>query len=152
MRKTIIISALSCLLASFSAFAADLSTPIGKWKTFDDKTDKQKSVVEIYEENGEIKGKILQIFPDDGKGESSKKCTSCPGEFKDQPIVGMVFLWGLKKQGEEYQGGQILDPKNGYIYKATIALEDGGNKLKVRGFIGFSLIGRSQFWLRDEAQ
>jgi uncharacterized protein (DUF2147 family) len=59
-------------------------------------------------------------------------------------------LWGLKKQGEEYNGGEILDPENGKIYRARLKLDDGGKKLDVRGFIGISLFGRSQIWLRQE--
>ena len=63
----------------------------------------------------------------------------------------MVFLWGLSRQGEEYRGGFILDPDNGKVYKAKLRLEVGGRKLLVRGFIGFSLLGRTQTWIRDEA-
>jgi uncharacterized protein (DUF2147 family) len=62
----------------------------------------------------------------------------------------MTILWGLKKQGDEYQGGEILDPENGKIYRARMRLVDDGKKLDVRGFIGFSLFGRSQIWLREE--
>lgn len=150
MRIATMIAVLAFLLPVPYAVAVDLSSPVGKWKTIDDKTGKAKSVVEVYEENGEIKGKILKLFDENGAENSSKKCTSCPDNFKDQPLVGMVFLWGLKKEGGEYSGGKILDPKNGYIYKATMALEDEGKKLKVRGFIGFSLLGRTQHWLREE--
>ncbi|MCC7005991.1 MAG: DUF2147 domain-containing protein [Ottowia sp.] len=149
--RTILISAITCLLASSLSFAADLTTPIGKWKTIDDNTGKQKSVVEIYEENGELKGKILNTFPDNANQAPETICTQCSDKFHNQPIIGMTFLWGLKKEGNEYQGGHILDPKNGRIYKANITMEDGGKKLKVRGFIGFSFIGRSQVWLRDDS-
>ena len=62
----------------------------------------------------------------------------------------MTILWDLTKQGEEYQGGQILDPENGKIYSARMKLIDNGQKLDVRGFIGFSLLGRSQIWVRAE--
>ncbi len=71
-------------------------------------------------------------------------CKKCDGERKNKPIEGMTIMWGLKKDGDEWSGGQILDPSKGKIYKVTIKLIDGGNKLDVHGFIGFSLIGRSR--------
>ena len=134
----------------FGALAGDQNSPIGKWRTIDDHTGKQKSVVEVYEEHGELKGKILKLIPVGDEDVSTKKCDQCPGEFKDKPILGMVFLWGLKKEGDEYKNGSILDPKNGRIYKAKVALEEHGKKLHVRGFIGVALLGRSQIWVRDD--
>ena len=134
----------------FGVWASDQNSPIGKWRTIDDKTGKQKSVVEIYEEHGELKGKILKLIPTEGEDISTKKCNQCPREFKDQPILGMVFLWGLKQEGNEYKNGSVLDPKNGRIYKAKIALEKNGKQLHVRGFIGVALFGRTQIWLRDD--
>jgi uncharacterized protein (DUF2147 family) len=65
-------------------------------------------------------------------------------------VIGMTILWGIRKQGDEYQSGEILDPETGKIYRASIRLEDGGQRLDVRGFIGFSLIGRSQIWTREQ--
>ncbi len=62
----------------------------------------------------------------------------------------MTFLWGLKKDGDQYGGGEILDPKNGKIYRAKMKLIEGGRKLEVRGYIGLSLFGRSQTWIRQE--
>lgn len=134
----------------FGVWASDQNSPIGKWRTIDDKTGKQKSIVEIYDEHGELKGKILKLIPVGDEDISTKRCSQCPGEYKDQLILGMVFLWGLKQEGKEYKNGSILDPKNGRIYKAQIALEDSGRKLRVHGFIGLPLLGRSQIWLRDD--
>jgi uncharacterized protein (DUF2147 family) len=62
----------------------------------------------------------------------------------------MTILWGLTKQGDEYQGGEILDPENGEVYHSRMKLVDSGKKLDVRGFIGFSSFGRSQIWIREE--
>lgn len=139
---------LGCLISPL-VLAMDMTSPIGKWKTIDDKTGKPKSVIQLYEEEGELKGKVLEILTTTPGEETHPKCTKCSGELKDQPVVGMVFLWGLKKHDGEYKDGHILDPKNGTVYNAKLTLIEEGKKLKVRGFIGFSLLGRTQIWLRD---
>ena len=72
------------------------------------------------------------------------------GANKDAPIVGLVILSGLKKDGDAYAGGQILDPDNGKLYSSKVQLSDGGKKLNVRGYIGVPMLGRSQTWVRQE--
>jgi uncharacterized protein (DUF2147 family) len=130
------------------ACAADFS-PIVLWKTIDDQTGKPRGLVRITEINGEYQGRVEKSFPKPGE-DPNPKCEKCEGARRDQPVIGMTILWGLKKQGDEYQGGEILDPENGKVYRAKMKLVDGGRKLDVRGFIGFSLFGRSQIWLREE--
>ena len=117
---------------------------IGKWKTVDDETGKEKSIVEIYEKDGKIYGRIIEILEPENR---YKKCTLCQGTDKDKPIMGLIFIKGLTKNGDEFSGGKILDPKNGKSYKCYITLE-GDDKLKVRGYIGISLFGRTQYWKR----
>ena len=117
---------------------------IGKWKTIDDVTGKPLSVIEIYEKSGKIYGKVHEIIDPINR---KKLCINCAGEDKDKPILGMVVIKGLVKDGEEYSSGKILDPKSGKLYKCYITLE-GNDKLKVRGFIGISLFGRTQHWHR----
>ena len=135
-------------LITFTAYAADLS-PLGLWKTIDDTTGEARGLVLIREVNGKYEGRIEKIFPKPGD-EPNSKCDKCAGVRHDQPVIGMTILWNLTKQGEEYQGGQILDPENGKIYSARMKLIDNGQKLDVRGFIGFSLLGRSQIWIRAD--
>jgi uncharacterized protein (DUF2147 family) len=130
--------------------AADTSSPAGLWKTVDDKTDKERSYVRITENNGVFEGKVEKLLNRQPDDDPDNLCRKCEGERKDKPIVGMTILWGLKKDGEQYAGGEILDPKNGKIYRAKMKVTDGGSKLEVRGFIGVSLFGRSQTWLRLE--
>lgn len=125
-------------------FNAQSQSVIGRWKTIDDETNKPKSVVEIYEKSGKIYGKVVEIFEADKR---NKVCEECSGEDKNKPILGIIVIKGLKKDGKEYNDGQILDPKNGKLYKCYITLE-GNDKLKVRGFIGVSLLGRTQYWYR----
>jgi uncharacterized protein (DUF2147 family) len=125
------------------------STPVGRWQTVDDVTGKPKSIVSIWEDSGKLYGKIEQILnPDPDNPEHI--CKHCQGDLKDKPEIGLRILWDMNKDGEQWSGGKILDPHNGKIYRCSLSLEDGGKKLKVRGFIGISLLGRTQYWTRQE--
>lgn len=136
------------ILAASAAYGADHS-PVGLWKTIDDHTGKPRGVVRITESNGEYQGRVEKVFPKPGEV-PNPKCEKCAGARQNEPVIGMTILWGLTKQGDAYQGGEILDPENGKTYRARVRLEDGGKKLDVRGYIGFSLLGRSQTWIREE--
>ena len=119
-------------------------SPIGTWKTIDDETKQAKSYVEIFEKDGKLYGKVTKILT---KGKEDAKCTDCSGALKNKPILGMQILSGLKKDGKEWNGGKIIDPNSGKEYKAKMSL-NGNDKLDVRGFIGISLVGRTQTWQR----
>jgi uncharacterized protein (DUF2147 family) len=135
--------------AKIAAQTSSRTSPLGRWKTVDDVTGKINSVVVIWEENGKLYGKIEKLVDPDPQ-DPDPRCVHCEGEMKDRPLMGLRILWGLWKDGDQWSGGKILDPDNGKTYKCYIAVEDGGKKLRVRGFIGFSLLGRTQYWLRDE--
>jgi uncharacterized protein (DUF2147 family) len=147
-----LLGVLACLitLCIASLADADMNSPTGLWKTIDDKTATERSFVRITENNGVYEGQIEKLFNRQPDDDPDGLCRKCDGERKDQPLVGMTILWGLKKDGEQYAGGEILDPKNGKIYRARIKLIDGGKRLEVRGYIGVSLFGRSQTWVREE--
>jgi uncharacterized protein (DUF2147 family) len=117
---------------------------LGKWKTIDDETGQAKSIVEVYEKAGVVYGKVVEILRADHKKDV---CSKCEGAEKNKPILGMVIISGLKKDGSEYNGGIILDPTSGKKYKCYISLESA-DKLKLRGYIGISLMGRTQYWTR----
>jgi uncharacterized protein (DUF2147 family) len=117
---------------------------IGKWNTIDDATSKAMSVVEIFEYNNKIYGKVIEILNPKNR---SKTCANCPGDDHNKPILGLTIIKGLVKDGTEYNNGKILDPKSGKLYKCYIELESA-DKLKVRGYLGISLIGRTQYWER----
>jgi uncharacterized protein (DUF2147 family) len=125
---------------------ADEPSPVGLWKTISDTTGKPSGIVEVFLRDGEYTGRIVQSLERD----AAAVCEQCTDARKDQPIVGMVFLSGLKRSGDEYSGGEILDPHNGKVYRARMRLADGGAKLEVRGYIGISLLGRTQTWLREK--
>lgn len=135
------------LLPSFSM--AQTGSPVGVWKTIDDVSGKQRSIVRIVETNGELSGTVDMIF--DRPGEDPEHlCDKCKGDLKNKPVIGMTILWGLKKKGDVWKGGNILDPDNGKTYGCKMELAANGTELNVRGFIGISLIGRSQTWYRME--
>ena len=120
-------------------------SPVGTWKSIDDNTGKEKSYVRIYEtKSGKLQGEVVKILE---PGRENATCTACTGTRKDQPVKGMIILWGSKKDGDEWSGGQILDPEKGKQYKCTIKPK-GKNELEVRGYVGISLIGRTQVWQR----
>lgn len=122
--------------------------PAGRWKTLDDKTGEVNSVVVIWEENGTLCGRIEKLVNPDPQ-DPHPRCTRCDGDLKNKPLVGLRILWGMRKNGNQWTGGEILDPDDGRIYRCLLSVEGGGEKLKVRGYIGFSLLGRTQYWLRD---
>lgn len=141
------LATLSVLFATSAL--AQAPSAVGRWTTIDDETKKPKSVITIYEEGGKLFGKIEKLFREPTE-EQNPLCDKCEGTLKNQPITGMVILRDLKKDGDEWTGGTILDPANGKTYKCKIAVQDGGKKLKVRGYIGMALLGRTQHWVRAE--
>ena len=137
---------LSVLFCSFSAFS-QVSNIVGSWKTIDDKTGEEKSIVRIYKAtNGKYYGKIEKLFKNpDGK------CVNCKDENKDKPILGMVIITNMKENGDELDGGFILDPANGKKYYVTIAYDKKIGKLKLRGSLDkLGAIGRNQYWVKAE--
>ncbi len=134
--------------AEAGAQDAAKASPVGRWKTIDDVTGKVKSVVTIWEEKGKLFGRVQKLVDPDPK-DPNPTCDDCSGEQKGQPVVGLKILWDLQKDGDAWSGGTILDPANGKTYKCLVSMEDGGAKLKVRGFVGLSLLGRTQYWLRE---
>jgi uncharacterized protein (DUF2147 family) len=123
------------------------SSPVGRWKTVDDATGKVKSIVQIREENGKLYGTIEELFD---PPVPHPTCYLCSGALKDRPLVGLQILSGFVQDGHQWSGGQVLDPESGKIYSASLALEDGGRKLRLRGYIGVPVLGRTEHWLRDE--
>ena len=133
------------LFASLNSFAQSC---VGKWITIDDETNKKKSIVELYKVDGKLYGKIIYLFPREGR-EDNPKCKKCTDDRKDQPLVGLQIVRSLKWDGEEWEGGTIVDPENGKIYTVKMWLEEGNaNLLNVRGYIG--PLFRTQKWVRVE--
>jgi len=145
--KLLALFLLALPLGAFAQGASTQNTPVGHWTTIDDKTDKPKSVVEIYEaKDGSLAGRVVEVLQSD-RG-PNPLCDKCSGDRKGKPVKGMVILWGIRKEGDSWEGGKILDPASGKIYSVKVTPADSGKKLEVRGFMGFSLLGRTQTWNR----
>ena len=145
MHKTLI--ALTLLVAG-SAWAQ--TTPVGLWKTIDDKTKSERALVRISESGGLLSGRIEKLLAPDAK--PNAVCDKCEDDRKDKAIVGMEIVRGVKKAEVEntWDGGTILDSTDGKIYKVRMQTADGGKKLEVRGFVGMPMLGRTQTWMRVE--
>jgi uncharacterized protein (DUF2147 family) len=138
---------LTLLPGVLPVFATQAESPVGRWQMIDDETNEPRGIVEVTEVKGELQGRFVQAYPRPGEVPNAV-CVKCEGERKDKPIVGMIILWGLKASGSNWSGGHILDPTKGKVYQATLSLADGGSKIRVRGFIGVALLGRTQTWIR----
>ncbi|MEY4012109.1 MAG: hypothetical protein RIT22_1233 [Bacteroidota bacterium] len=132
------------LFLLFFSITMNSQSIVGKWKTIDDETGEAKSIVELFLKSGKMYAKVVEVLDVANK---NSLCQKCSGEDKNKPILGLTIIKGLSKEGVEYTSGEILDPKNGKLYKCAISLESK-DKLKVRGYIGFSLLGRTQYWHR----
>ena len=131
------------LTFSILSIALNAQDIFGKWKSIDDNTNKPKSIVEITERDGKAYGKIIKLFrePDE---DQYPICDDCNDHRKDQKVLGMTIVTDMVKDGDEWEDGEILDPKDGKIYDCKIWLADDGT-LKVRGYIAFFF--RTQTWL-----
>ncbi|MGO9945738.1 MAG: DUF2147 domain-containing protein [Steroidobacteraceae bacterium] len=121
------------------------ASPLGLWETIDDKTGKPTAVVEIFEKDQKLFGRIEQILTG---ADAKSVCVACTDDRKNQPIIGMIIIRSIKPSGPEYSGGDILDPDSGSVYRCKMHLEKNGSELIVRGYIGLSFFGRSQTWHR----
>ncbi|HPU50534.1 MAG TPA: DUF2147 domain-containing protein [Burkholderiaceae bacterium] len=122
------------------------ASPVGLWKTVDDDTKQAKALIRVSERDGLISGRIEKVLTD----KADARCELCTDERKDKPVQGMTIITGMKRDGEHWSGGQILDPNNGKVYRSQMKLIDGGKRLEVRGYIGTPLLGRTQTWHREE--
>ncbi len=137
-----ILFVINCLIITISGRAQDVT---GRWKTIDDETGKQRSIVEITERNGKIYGSIFQLFVEEDE-EKDPVCGICPGDRKNQKILGMEIIRGMEldKSSGEYENGEILDPESGSVYNSKLWVDEKGH-LNVRGYIMF--LYRTQIWL-----
>ena len=121
-------------------------TPVGLWRTIDDKDGSVKSEIRIVENNGVISGTIDKVL--DPKAKPDEKCVECKDDRKDQPVLGLELIRGLKKaEGKDlWEGGTIVEPSTGKVYRMTMTPIEGGKKIEMRGYIAFFY--RTQIWIR----
>jgi uncharacterized protein (DUF2147 family) len=149
--NAIVLSSLGLLVLlgiSSATAAADEPSPIGRWRTYDPDSNELRSIIEITLAGDALEGKVVKRFPPPGDPIHGI-CSACPGERKDKPIVGMTIFWGLKRDGDGWGGGTIIQPRTGREYSVQMHTEDGGSKLKVHGYIGTPLLGETQTWTRE---
>lgn len=147
MKKILI--ALSLVAASGIACAQ--ATPVGLWKTIDDKTRTERALVRITETGGVFAGRIEKLLAADAKPDA--KCDKCEDDRKDKPIVGLDIVRGVKKSSSDeglWDSGTILDANEGKVYKVRMKPVEGGKQLEVRGYVGMPMLGRTQTWIRVE--
>jgi uncharacterized protein (DUF2147 family) len=135
------------LVAAHSAPAAEPSAE-GLWEQVDDVSGKPESWFRIAQKNGIYEGVLVKGFPKPGENPAEWTCDKCEGPEKGAPVIGLALIKNMKRTGLSYEGGTIMDPRDGNVYKALMELSPDGQKLTVRGFLGISLFGRSQIWNR----
>jgi uncharacterized protein (DUF2147 family) len=139
----------ACLLfflLTIIAIPSYAASPLGYWKTIDDVTGNVKSIVKIEGSSSNLTGTVVKLFPG-----ALTVCSACSGNLKDKQILGMTVMYDLKQNSDdpnEWSGGTIMDPKTGRTYHCSLIVSADGNRLIVRGYIGFSLLGRSQTWIK----
>lgn len=135
------------VIASLTAISAQAASLNGtKWNTVDDKTGQKKAVVQFTESDGVVSGKIIKVYD---PAKADRVCVKCKGSLKDKPVVGLPIITGLKlKKDNEWDGGQLVDPESGKVYKGKATLSNDGKTLELRGYVGVSALGRSQTWQR----
>ncbi len=136
------------LALSWSASAAELS-PLGRWWLFDDETGARSGIIEITLSHDELVGRIVKLIPKPGDPPEFV-CDRCDGPEKNQRVLGMIILKGLKRDGDMWDGGNILDPRTGNVYSCELRVDVSGKELYLRGYLGISLLGRTQTWVREE--
>ena len=138
------------LLAAAPAIALAQATPVGLWKTIDDKTNTERSLLRISDNGGVLSAKIEKLLAIDAKQDAV--CDKCSDDRKDKPLLGMEVMRGVKKGSDAnaWDGGTILDAAEGKVYKVRLQPADGGKKLEVRGYVGMPMLGRTQTWVRVE--
>ena len=145
-------TAIGLVLAAAALGAnAQSTSPVGTWKTIDDATKKEKSLVRIVESGGVYSGRIEKLL--ESTMVPDAVCKECTDDRKDKPVVGLVIIRNMKQSADDktvFEGGDILDPANGKVYQSKMKLVDNGAKLEVRGFVGISMFGRTQTWIRAE--
>ncbi len=130
-------------LITYLPFAEASTSPIGRWTTVDDKTGEKKADIQLSLSDGKLYGTIVHRYIKPGDPE---RCVACPGKFKDKPIQGLRFIWGLQEQSDgSWKGGKLIDPKTGKIYHLKMIVKN--DQLHVRGYIGVPLLGRTQVWV-----
>ena len=143
-RRNIIIGLTALLLAPRPGFA-QANSPVGTSRTFDDEDGSETGAIEIVAQDGVLSGRLVRIR---NPAHVADLCGGCKDDRKGQPMLGLQLIRGVRPVGDKWSG-EILDPKNGRIYRVELRLGEGGHKLFVRGYFGVTLLGRTETWVRE---
>ncbi len=124
-------------------------SPIGYWQTISDVTGQPQSIVHIYESRGRLFARVDTVLVTEGVPAT---CVKCRDDRKGAPLVGLIIMRNMRNAGDDYRDGDILDPESGKVYRCRMTMDVTGQRLTVRGYIGISLLGRSQVWHRVSGQ
>ena len=151
MIRTLFLGFVAAALVLGAGIAHAQATPVGVWKTIDDESKKEKSLIRITESGGVLSGKLEKLLDPVTAPDAVRK--ECSDERKDKPVLGMTLIRNVRQNDSDkgiWDGGDILDPNNGKVYRVRLKPIDGGSKLEVRGYIGTPMLGRTQTWIRSE--
>lgn len=153
-RRHVLASAVLPLALVFSVVGAPAQqrsevTPVGEWAQYDDRKGDLRSIVRIEQAGDELTGTVVKVHLRAGEP-ANPTCEKCAPPLKDAPIEGLRIMWGLRGAERHWDGGRILDPENGKVYRVKLTVSEDGRTLDVRGYLGFSLLGRTQHWKRVE--
>jgi uncharacterized protein (DUF2147 family) len=139
----------ACHTTGYSALNEDLT---GFWRTVDDRTGFSQAIIKItVEKDGSYSGTIFKSIPRPNYT-PRETCQHCPAPYTDKPMIGLKILTGLTKVSDEegkFKNGKVLDPLSGRIYSGKARLSSDGRRLTMRGYVGISMLGRSQSWFRE---